>query len=102
MVAVIRLINRIATSCVTFLTVSCLQASNAAAQTPADRLAVLRMAFDETMKDPDYLTEAAKVQMEIDPLSAGQIDNLLATAYSAPKAIVQQATELIEPAGAHR
>ena len=56
---------------------------------PADRLAVLRRAFDETMKDPEYLAEAAKVQMEIDPLSAGQIDKLLATAYSAPKAIVQ-------------
>jgi hypothetical protein len=40
--------------------------------------------------------------MEIDPLSADQIDKLLATAYSAPKAIVQQAAELIEPAGAHR
>jgi tripartite-type tricarboxylate transporter receptor subunit TctC len=69
---------------------------------PADRLAVLRTAFDETMKDPEYLAEAAKVQMEIDPLSAAQIDKLLATAYSTPRSIVQQAAELIEPPGAHR
>jgi hypothetical protein len=36
--------------------------------------------------------------MEIEPLSATQIDKLLATAYATPKPIVQQAGELLEPA----
>jgi tripartite-type tricarboxylate transporter receptor subunit TctC len=66
---------------------------------PADRLEALRRAFDETMKDPEFLAEAAKVQLEIEPLSAQDIDKLLADAYAAPKAIVQQAAELIEPPG---
>jgi tripartite-type tricarboxylate transporter receptor subunit TctC len=64
---------------------------------PADRLAVLRAAFDATMKDPDFLGEAEKLQLEIEPLSAPEIDALLANAYAAPKAIVQQAAALIEP-----
>src|SRR5262249_26137788 len=61
---------------------------------PADRLAALRTAFDETMRDPDYLAEAGKAQMEIDPLSAAQIDKLLASAYASPRETVQQAAEL--------
>lgn len=64
---------------------------------PADRLAVLRHAFDATMQDPEFRAEAEKVQMEIDSLSASQIDQLLASAYSSPKEIVQQAAELLEP-----
>ena len=64
---------------------------------PADRLAALRTAFDATMKDADFIAEAAKLQMEIEPLTATQIDKLLATAYATPKPIVQQAAQLLEP-----
>src|SRR5206468_3489823 len=66
---------------------------------PADRLDVLRRAFDETMKDPEFLAEADKLQLEIEPLSAHDIDKLLADAYAAPRAIVREAAELIEPPG---
>ena len=64
---------------------------------PADRLEVLRRAFDETMKDPEFLAEAQKLQLEIEPLTAHEIDTLLASAFATPKAIVAQAAELIEP-----
>jgi hypothetical protein len=64
---------------------------------PADRLAALRAAFDATMKDADFIAEAAKLQMEIEPLTATHIDKLLATAYATPKPIVQQAAQLLEP-----
>jgi tripartite-type tricarboxylate transporter receptor subunit TctC len=65
---------------------------------PADRLAALRRAFDLTMKDPDFAAEAEKLQLEIEPLTAAEIDKLLATAYATPKPVVQQAAELLEPA----
>jgi tripartite-type tricarboxylate transporter receptor subunit TctC len=64
---------------------------------PAERLEVLRRAFDETMRDPEFLAEAEKLQLEIEPLSAHQIDALLANAFATPKPIVAQAAELIEP-----
>jgi hypothetical protein len=64
---------------------------------PADRLEALRRAFDDTMRDPEFLAEAAKAQLEIEPLTARQIDALLANAFATPKAIVAQAAELIEP-----
>jgi hypothetical protein len=60
-------------------------------------LEVLRRAFDGTMKDPEFLAEAEKVQLEIEPLRAHQIDTLLANAFATPKPIVARAAELIEP-----
>jgi tripartite-type tricarboxylate transporter receptor subunit TctC len=64
---------------------------------PADRLEILRGAFDATMKDPQFLAEAAKLELEIEPLSAPEIDKLLADAFATPKPIVQEAAALIEP-----
>jgi len=64
---------------------------------PADRLEILRGAFEATMKDPQFLAEAAKLEIEIEPLSAPEIDKLLADAFATPKAIVQEAAGLIEP-----
>jgi tripartite-type tricarboxylate transporter receptor subunit TctC len=64
---------------------------------PGDRVQVLRRAFDDTMKDPEFLAEAQRLQLEIEPLSAREIDQLIADAYAAPRAIVRAAAELIEP-----
>ena len=61
---------------------------------PADRLDALRRAFDATMKDSAFLAEAAKVQLEVDPLSATEIERLLAAAYGTPKVIVRRAAAL--------
>jgi tripartite-type tricarboxylate transporter receptor subunit TctC len=60
-----------------------------------DRVAILRAAFEATLKDPAFLSDAAKLQMEIDPLTGGEIEELLKTAYSAPQPIVQRAAQLV-------
>lgn len=62
---------------------------------PADRVAILRAAFEATLKDPAFITDAAKLQMDIDPLTGAQIEALLKTAYSAPRPIVQRAAQLV-------
>jgi tripartite-type tricarboxylate transporter receptor subunit TctC len=64
---------------------------------PADRLAALRGAFDATLGDAEFRADAEKAQLEIEPLSAGEIEALLAAAYGAPASIVQKAAALIEP-----
>jgi tripartite-type tricarboxylate transporter receptor subunit TctC len=61
---------------------------------PADRIAMLRRAFEDTMRDPGFITEAAKLSLEIDPLTGQQISELLVKAYGAPKAIVAEAAKL--------
>jgi hypothetical protein len=62
--------------------------------TPANRAGVLRSAFDATLKDPQFLAEAGKLQLEIDPLTGSEIEGLLKTAYAAPKPIVARAAQL--------
>ena len=64
---------------------------------PPDRLAALRSAFDATLKDAGFRADADRAQLEIEPLSAGEIEQLLAAAYGAPKTIVQKAAALVEP-----
>jgi tripartite-type tricarboxylate transporter receptor subunit TctC len=66
--------------------------------TPADRVAALRQAFQETLRDPQFVAEAEKMQLEIDPISGEAIARLLQKAYSAPKPVVQRAAALVEPA----
>jgi tripartite-type tricarboxylate transporter receptor subunit TctC len=58
---------------------------------PDDRKAALRRAFDETMKDPAFLEEAARLDLEIAPVTAVSIDELLAELYRTPKDVVEKA-----------
>jgi hypothetical protein len=45
--------------------------------TPPDRLAILRRAFDDTMKDPAFLKEAAALNLDVDPISAEEITQMI-------------------------
>jgi len=62
---------------------------------PADRVQILRQAFDATLKDPAFLADAKRLQMEVDPLQGADIERLLRQAYNAPAPIVAQAAALV-------
>jgi tripartite-type tricarboxylate transporter receptor subunit TctC len=62
---------------------------------PEDRKAALRAAFDATMKDAEFLDEAAKIDLEISPVGAAAIDELLAGLYKTPKSVVEKAAAAI-------
>lgn len=57
---------------------------------PAERVKALRDAFDATMKDKDYLGEAAKLKLEINPVSGVRINKLLDNVYSRPPALLDR------------
>jgi tripartite-type tricarboxylate transporter receptor subunit TctC len=48
---------------------------------PAERVATLRKAFDETLHDKDYLSEAERMNLEITPVSGERIDTLIHDLY---------------------
>jgi tripartite-type tricarboxylate transporter receptor subunit TctC len=62
---------------------------------PAERIALLRQAFDATLKDAEFVGDAKRLQMEIEPLKGDEIEQLLKTAYSAPAPIVARAAALV-------
>ena len=43
----------------------------------SDRAEALRKAFMDTMKDPDFLAEAEKTQLEITPVSGAEVQKLV-------------------------
>jgi tripartite-type tricarboxylate transporter receptor subunit TctC len=60
---------------------------------PADRTAVLRKAFMDTMQDKDFLAEADKTQLEVNPVSGEDVDKLVKEIYATPADIVAKAKE---------
>ena len=66
---------------------------------PAARVAALRRAFDATMKDPEFLAEAAKLQLEIEPMTGEVLQDMVAKLTGTPPAVVQQVREALASAG---
>lgn len=62
---------------------------------PAGREAVLRKAFDDTMKDPAFLADARKTMIDINPVSGPEVDAIVAGLYATPKDVVQKAMRAI-------
>ena len=63
---------------------------------PAERKAALRAAFDATMKDPEFLADAAKADMEISPVPGVTLDAFVAELYKTPKDVVAKAAAAIQ------
>lgn len=61
--------------------------------TPDDRVAMLRKAFDATVKDKDFLADAARARLTIDPVSGEEVQALVAKIFAAPEHIVERAKE---------
>src|SRR4051812_37416417 len=63
---------------------------------PADRLKMLRDAFDATMKDADFLADAKKQGLDVEPEDGEHLAALIKKIYATPKPIVQRIGELIK------
>lgn len=62
---------------------------------PADRVAALRKAFDETMKDPAYLAEAGKLKIDVDPLTGEQLAALVEQVSHTPDDVVARVRQAL-------
>jgi len=63
---------------------------------PADRLAALRAAFEATMKDPGFLADAKRQDLEVRPVSGADADVLIKEVYATPPEIVKLAVEYMK------
>jgi hypothetical protein len=63
---------------------------------PAERIQVLRQAFDKVMKDPEFLADAQRQTLDADPITGGQIAALLERIYASPAAVVARAKAALE------
>jgi tripartite-type tricarboxylate transporter receptor subunit TctC len=63
---------------------------------PRERLDALRAAFDATMKDPQFLAEAQRQDLEVRPVSGPEADALITEIYASPPAVVKLAIEVMK------
>ncbi|MDH3239981.1 MAG: tripartite tricarboxylate transporter substrate-binding protein [Alphaproteobacteria bacterium] len=62
---------------------------------PADRMKILRAAFDATMKDKAFLADTGKLGLDIDPVSSSEMTALIAEVYKTPKAVIERTRRII-------
>ena len=65
--------------------------------TPKDRVKMLQDAFATTMKDPEFLSEAKKSNLEIDPISAKEMESIVRDFFALDAPLVAQLREILVP-----
>lgn len=65
--------------------------------TPATIVATMQAAFDKAVRDPDYLAELAKAQIDAEPMSGAETAAAFKAATSAPADIIQKSKDVLAP-----
>ena len=60
-------------------------------KTPTERIKTLQQAFDATMRDPDFLADAAKQNLPISAVGGIEAEQIIAKLIAAPPAIIEKA-----------
>jgi len=63
---------------------------------PADRIAILRKAFEATMKDADFQADAKKLNIDVEPVTGEVMQALVARVSTFERAVVDRALALTE------
>ena len=59
-----------------------------------ERVQLLRKAFQETMKDPEFLADAKKSRLDIDPVSAEELEKTVAQLFKLDPAVVAKLNQI--------
>jgi tripartite-type tricarboxylate transporter receptor subunit TctC len=65
-------------------------------ETPPEQLGILRAAFDATMKDKQFLDDAEKQRLVVEPMTGTKVQEMVAKLYQTPPDIVARAKEAIK------
>jgi tripartite-type tricarboxylate transporter receptor subunit TctC len=64
-------------------------------ETPKERVQVLRKAFDATLKDPEFLADAKKSKLNVDPVAVEEIEKEIAGLFKLDAAVVAKLREIL-------
>ena len=62
---------------------------------PPDRLAMLRKAFDATMKDAEFIADVKRQKLDLDPIDGDKLGALINKVYATPKAVIDRVSALV-------
>ncbi|HTI88747.1 MAG TPA: tripartite tricarboxylate transporter substrate-binding protein [Alphaproteobacteria bacterium] len=66
---------------------------------PPERVAMLRTAFDETMRDANFLSEAKKQRFELNPMSGADLERIIRNVVATPPPMAKRLAELLDEGG---
>ena len=64
--------------------------------TPKDRVELLRKAFMETLKDPEFIADAKKSRLDTDPLTGAEVEKIVANLFKMDSSLVKQLKEVLQ------
>jgi tripartite-type tricarboxylate transporter receptor subunit TctC len=64
--------------------------------TSKDRVQLLQKAFMDTMKDPEFLADAKKAQMDLDPVPGEEVEKTVARFFQLDPALVAKLREILK------
>jgi tripartite-type tricarboxylate transporter receptor subunit TctC len=65
--------------------------------TPKERVAALRKALIDTLRDPAMIADAKKLSIDFDPVPGSQTAQMFADFYNTPPKLVEQARHVTQP-----
>ena len=66
-------------------------------RTPKDRVEILRKALQDTMKDPEFLADAAKSRLDIDPVTGTELENLVRGLFKLRPSMISKLKTILLP-----
>ena len=66
-------------------------------RTPKDRVEILRKALQDTMKDPEFLADAAKSRLDIDPVTGTELENLVRGLFKLSSSMISKLKTILLP-----
>ncbi len=61
----------------------------------AETVEILRKAFDDTMRDPAFLAEMQKANLEVNPIPGKDVQELINRLFKTPPAVLERAKQII-------
>jgi len=62
---------------------------------PADRLSILREAFENTLKDEAFMAEADKLRVPVNLTRWSDMEKIIADVYATPKPVIERAAAIV-------
>jgi tripartite-type tricarboxylate transporter receptor subunit TctC len=66
-------------------------------RTPKQRVEILRQAFDATMKDSEFLADAKKANLEIEPITGQEMERLIAGIFKLDASMAAKLKSILNP-----
>lgn len=64
--------------------------------TPKDRVQMLRKAFDATMKDPEFVADAKKSRIDLEPIGGAEVQKMVADMFNLSPALIAKLRDALK------